>query len=176
MHQNSFLWEVRCALLSLSFGAHLDCPPRPTEQWLYGWVSRYLNLSAVTITLARTHATRRRSSSASAMLLRQHYIRWAMSVICAGVGVHFSPLYIFASLRLIVFNPTFHLSAFSLPPKSFWLLCFSLFYLLAVKPKTFFLSGEEGLAPLYYPEGLRITVPRKLLLWNAHCCLCFFVL
>lgn len=87
-----------------------------------------------------------------------------MSVICEGVGVHFSPLYIFAGLLLMFSNLTFHLSAFSLPPKSFWLLCFGLFYLLFVKLKTFFLSGEEGLAPLYYPEGLRITLPRKLLL------------
>lgn len=78
-----------CAFLSPSFGAHLDCPPRPTEQWLYGWVDRYLNLSAMTITLPHTHAQAWTSDMPAfvcvCVLLKWHYIGWAISVIRKSV-------------------------------------------------------------------------------------------
>lgn len=102
MQQNSFPREVMCALLSPSFGAHLDCPPRPTEQWLYGWVDRYLNLSAMTITLPHIHTcytlpssnTRPHGLSILAFVcasLKLHYIGWVISVVvevCVFFYIH----------------------------------------------------------------------------------------
>lgn len=112
-----------CALLSPSFGAHLDCPPRPTEQWLYGWVDRYLNLSAMTITLPRIHTCdtllhSHTSPDASAMLaivyvcvcmcvLRELYIWWVLHRVQMSVVVYFVVLCLFLNSFVTVNIPAY---------------------------------------------------------------------
>lgn len=129
MQQNSFPREVACALLSPSFGAHQDCPPGPTEQWLYGWVNRYLNLSAKTVTHTYTLREHKQTptpgpgSTLESVLLQWH----CRSDIC-GLEISGGEGDFACFLTWVCWSSWFISSFHSSPPECLFLSSFFFYY------------------------------------------------